>query len=119
MRPTVIVLDFDRFKQINESVGLPAGDSILLAMARRLGRVLKPQDTLARVTGDQFALLLLSEREPDRITMLADTVRRVLTAPVVFGEREIFLTASIGIALPDPARSRAAARTFCETPRSR
>ncbi len=102
VRPTVIVLDFDRFKQINESVGLPTGDSILLAMARRLGRVLKPQDTLARVTGDQFALLLLSEREPDRITMLADTVRRVLTAPVVFGEREIFLTASIGIALPDP-----------------
>ncbi|MCP8939233.1 sensor domain-containing phosphodiesterase [Alsobacter sp. SYSU M60028] len=102
LRPTVIVLDFDRFKQINESVGLPTGDSILLAMSRRLGRVLKPQDTLARVTGDQFALLLLSERQPDRITLLADTVRRVVTAPVVFGEREIFLTASIGIALPDP-----------------
>ena len=107
VRPTVIVLDLDRFKQINESVGLPAGDSILLAIARRLGRLLKPQDTLARVTGDQFGLLLLSEREPERITMLADTIRRVITTPVVFGDREIFLTASTGIVLPDPsAQSR-------------
>ena len=103
IRPTVIVLDIDRFKQINESVGMPTGDSILLAMARRLGRLLKPQDTLARVSGDQFALLLLSEREPEGITMLADTIRRVIAAPVVFGDREIFLTASIGIALPDPS----------------
>jgi diguanylate cyclase (GGDEF)-like protein/PAS domain S-box-containing protein len=102
VRPTVIVLDVDRFKQVNESVGLSAGDSILLALARRLGRLLKPQDTLARVTGDQFGLLLLSERQPERITVLADTIRRVLTAPITFGEREIFLTASIGIALPDP-----------------
>jgi diguanylate cyclase (GGDEF)-like protein/PAS domain S-box-containing protein len=102
VRPTVIVLDVDRFKQVNESVGLSAGDSILLALARRLARLLKPQDTLARVTGDQFGLLLLSERQPERITVLADTIRRVLTAPITFGEREIFLTASIGIALPDP-----------------
>ncbi len=107
VRPTVIVLDIDRFKQVNESIGLPAGDSILLAMARRLGRLLKPQDTLARVTGDQFGLILLSEKEPERITVVADTIRRIITSPVVFGDREIFLTASLGIALPDPtARSR-------------
>jgi diguanylate cyclase (GGDEF)-like protein/PAS domain S-box-containing protein len=103
VRPTVVVLDFDRFKQINDSVGLPAGDSILLAMARRLGRLLKPQDTLARVTGDQFAMLLVSERDPDRITIIADAVRRAIAAPVVFGDREIFITASLGIALPDPS----------------
>jgi diguanylate cyclase (GGDEF)-like protein/PAS domain S-box-containing protein len=103
MRPTIISLDLDRFKQINESVGLPAGDSILLAVARRLGRLLKPQDTLARITGDQFGILLLSEREPDRITMLADTIRKVVTSPVVFGDREIFLTGSLGICLPDPS----------------
>lgn len=101
--PTVVVLDIDRFKAINESVGLPAGDSILLAMARRLGRLMKPQDTLARISGDQFAVLLVSERDPERITLLADAVRRVVATPVMFGDREIFLTASIGIALPDPS----------------
>ena len=64
IRPTVMVIDLDRFKQVNDSVGIAVGDSILLTLARRLGRLLKPQDTLARLSGDQFALILLSEREP-------------------------------------------------------
>ena len=61
IRPTVIVIDLDRFKQVNDSVGIAVGDSILLTLARRLGRLLKPQDTLARLSGDQFALILLFE----------------------------------------------------------
>ena len=64
IKPTVIVIDLDRFKQVNDSVGIAVGDSILLTLARRLGRLLKPQDTLARLSGDQFALILLSERSP-------------------------------------------------------
>ena len=63
----MIVIDLDRFKQVNDSVGIAVGDSILLTLARRLGRLLKPQDTLARLSGDQFALILLSERESERI----------------------------------------------------
>jgi diguanylate cyclase (GGDEF)-like protein/PAS domain S-box-containing protein len=101
IRPTVMVLDLDRFKQVNDSVGIAVGDSILLTLARRLGRLLKPQDTLARLSGDQFALILLSEREPARISAFAETLRRALRAPITFNDREIFLTASIGIALAD------------------
>jgi diguanylate cyclase (GGDEF)-like protein/PAS domain S-box-containing protein len=101
LRPTVIVLDLDRFKQVNDSVGMAVGDSILLTLARRLGRLLKPQDTLARTAGDQFALILLSERDSTRITAFAETLRRTLRAPITFNDREIFLTASIGIALAD------------------
>jgi diguanylate cyclase (GGDEF)-like protein/PAS domain S-box-containing protein len=101
MRPTVMVIDLDRFKQVNSSVGMAVGDSILLTVARRLGRLLKPQDTLARVGGDQFGLILLSERDPQRITAFADTIRRTLRAPIGFGERQIFLTASIGLVLVD------------------
>ncbi len=63
IKPTVVVIDLDRFKQVNDSVGIAVGDSILLTLARRLGRLLKPQDTLARLSGDQFALILLSEKE--------------------------------------------------------
>ena len=73
IRPTVMVIDLDRFKQVNDSVGIAVGDSILLTLARRLGRLLKPQDTLARLAGDQFGLLLLpsasrraSRRSPTR-----------------------------------------------------
>ncbi len=101
IRPTVIVIDLDRFKQVNDSVGIAVGDSILLTLARRLGRLLKPQDTLARITGDQFALILLSEKDPARIIQFAETLRRTLRAPITFNDREIFLTASIGFALGD------------------
>jgi diguanylate cyclase (GGDEF)-like protein/PAS domain S-box-containing protein len=101
IRPTVMVIDLDRFKQVNDSVGIAVGDSILLTLARRLGRLLKPQDTLARMTGDQFGLLLVSEREGERITAFADTIRRTLRAPITFNDREILLTASIGLVLTD------------------
>jgi len=101
IRPTIIVIDLDRFKQVNDSVGIAVGDSILLTLARRLARLLKPQDTLARLAGDQFALILLSEREADRIVAFAETLRRALRAPITFNDREIFLTASMGIALSD------------------
>jgi diguanylate cyclase (GGDEF)-like protein/PAS domain S-box-containing protein len=100
-RPTVLVLDIDRFKQVNDSVGISVGDSILLTVSRRLARLLKPQDTLARLNGDQFGIILVSERTPERITGFAETIRKALRAPIAFSEREIFLTGSIGIALAD------------------
>jgi len=101
MRPTVIVIDLDRFKQVNDSVGMAVGDSILLTLARRLIRLLKPQDTLARLSGDQFALILLSERDPGRIIAFAENIRRAIRSPISFNDREIFVTASIGLCLAD------------------
>src|SRR5437762_3592975 len=101
IKPTVMMIDLDRFKQVNDSVGIAVGDSILLTLARRLARLLKPQDTLARLAGDQFALILLSERETERIIAFAETLRKGLRAPITFNDRELFLTASIGVALGD------------------
>ena len=102
LKPTVLVIDIDRFKQINESVGFSAGDSILLTLSRRLGRLLRPQDTLARVAGDEFGMILLSESDPDRIMGFAEMIRRAVTTPITYAEREIFLTASVGLVLHDP-----------------
>jgi diguanylate cyclase (GGDEF)-like protein len=101
-----VVIDLDRFKQVNDSVGIAVGDSILLTIARRLSRLLKPQDTLARLSGDQFAMILMSEREPARIVAFAETMRRALRAPIAFNDREIFLTASIGLALAESQQVR-------------
>jgi diguanylate cyclase (GGDEF)-like protein len=101
IKPTVMVIDVDRFKQVNDSVGMALADSILLTLSRRLGRLIKPHDTLARLSGDQFGLIVLSERDPGRITALADTVRRTVRAPITFNDREIFLTGSVGLALGD------------------
>ncbi|WP_391527461.1 EAL domain-containing protein [Phreatobacter aquaticus] len=105
-RPTVLVFDIDRFKQVNDSVGISVGDSILLTVSRRLARLLKPQDTLARLNGDQFGIILVSERALDRITAFAETIRKTLRAPITFGDREIFLTGSLGIALGDGSQQK-------------
>jgi len=110
IRPTVMVIDLDRFKQVNDSVGMAIGDSILLTLARRIGRIIKPQDTLARLSGDQFGLIVLSERDSARIIALAETVRRTLRAPITFNDREIVLTGSIGLALGDSEPQRAEER---------
>jgi diguanylate cyclase (GGDEF)-like protein/PAS domain S-box-containing protein len=106
LRPTVMVIDLDRFKQVNDSIGMAVGDSVLLTLARRVARLIKPQDTLARLAGDQFGLVLLSERDPGRITGFAETIRRTLRAPIAFKDREIFLTASIGLTLGDGEAQR-------------
>ena len=100
-KPSVFVIDLDRFKLVNESVGMNVGDSILMTLARRLTRLLKGGDTISRTQGDQFALLLLSENSADRIAAFAEQLRKVIRSPIAFGGRELFLTASIGLAVYD------------------
>jgi diguanylate cyclase (GGDEF)-like protein/PAS domain S-box-containing protein len=97
IRPTVFVIDIDRFKQVNDSLGISAGDTMLLTIARRLHRLLKPHDALSRISGDQFALMLLSERDPARIAAFADAVKQAVRAPITYAKREIVLTAAIGL----------------------
>ncbi len=101
VRPSVLVIDIDRFKQITEQTGVATGDSILLTIAHRLTRILQPQDTLARLRGDVFAIILVSENHADHVIAIADSVRRALSTPVRFSDRDIALFASIGVALYD------------------
>jgi diguanylate cyclase (GGDEF)-like protein/PAS domain S-box-containing protein len=97
VRPTVYLIDIDRFKQVNDSLGISAGDTILLTIARRLHRLLKPRDSLARLGGDQFALMLLSENDAGRIASVAEAINQAIRSPITFAKREIVLTASIGL----------------------
>ena len=101
LRPTVVTIDIDRFRETNEALGLSGGDALLLAVTRRLLRLVQPQDGLARIGGDRFAILLLSERDPAPITALVDHIRKNLATPITVGDREASFTVSIGIALPD------------------
>lgn len=97
LRPTVMSIDIDRYKQVNDSLGISAGDNILIALTRRLRRLLKPQDTLARLSGDEFGLILVSERDPAKVADFADAVSKAIMVPINFANREIILTASIGL----------------------
>ena len=100
-RPAVILVDLDRMRSLNDRLGLSVGDSVLLTIGRRLSRILKPQDTAARIGRDQFALILVSEQEPERIAAFADGLRRSIRTPINFGDQDITLSASIGVAMFD------------------
>lgn len=105
-RPSVLVIDLDSFREINDTYGMPVGDSVLLTVSRRLARLIKPQDTLARLTGDQFGLILLSEVQPEQIARFAESIRRAVRSPIGFGDKEIVPTVSIGIATPDERKAK-------------
>ena len=96
-QPVVLFIDIDRFKNVNSSLGLIVGDSMLLTLARRLSRHLGPQDTLARIGGDQFAILLTRAQEQADLVMFAERVRRALRTPMKISGQDIVLTGSIGI----------------------
>lgn len=106
-RPSVVLVDLDRMRVINDRLGLSVGDSILLTVGRRLSRILKPQDAVTRIARDQFAIILLSEQEPERVAAFADAVRRTIRTPVNFGDQNIALTASIGVAMYDQSTENA------------
>jgi diguanylate cyclase (GGDEF)-like protein/PAS domain S-box-containing protein len=107
LRPTVIAIDVDGLAAINEAAGLPAGDSVLATIARRVGRILKPHDSITRLAADQFAVLVLSEDTADELIAFAGLVRRAITTPVTFGEHEFPLAVSMGFVLFDPQIHRA------------
>jgi diguanylate cyclase (GGDEF)-like protein len=102
----VILLDVDRFKVINESLGHGAGDRVLQEVARRLALTLGPSDVAARFGGDEFGVLL-SPGEPERATRFTDGVLSELKAPFELDGRVWFISASMGVALGRPGVSSA------------
>ena len=95
----VLFLDLDRFKVVNDSMGHAAGDQLLKAVAQRLEAALRPNDTVARLSGDEFTLLLDDVCEAREATIIAERVLHSLQAPFLLDGRELFIGASIGIAL--------------------
>ncbi|MEO6396711.1 MAG: GGDEF and EAL domain-containing protein, partial [Devosia sp.] len=101
IKPAVFLLDIDRFMDLEERVGHSAADSVLLAISRRIARVMRPLDTVARLSGDQFAVILASEAAAGKIAETAEQIRKALKTPFNFGDRDLSLTASIGVTIYD------------------
>ena len=95
----VLFLDLDRFKVVNDSLGHPVGDHLLVAVAGRIESCIRPGDTVARLGGDEFAVLLEEISEFDEATEIASRVHAAFTHSFAVGDRELFVTVSIGISL--------------------
>ena len=95
----VFHLDVDRFKIINDSLGHNAGNQLLIEIGRRLRRCLRPSDTVARLGGDEFAVLIENVKGLSEANEMAAAVHESLKAPFKLREREVFVTASVGIVM--------------------
>jgi diguanylate cyclase (GGDEF)-like protein len=95
----VMFLDLDRFKVVNDTLGHTAGDRLLQAVAARLQGCLRAADTLARFGGDEFTLLLPDVRTRDDVVVIATKILDQLQQPFVIDDHELFVGASIGIAM--------------------
>jgi diguanylate cyclase (GGDEF)-like protein/PAS domain S-box-containing protein len=94
----VLFLDLDNFKVINDSLGHKAGDELLVATAERLRQCLRPGDTVARLSGDEFTILLEDMYDRKDAIRLAERIAERMNEPFVLRSRDAFTTASIGIA---------------------
>jgi diguanylate cyclase (GGDEF)-like protein/PAS domain S-box-containing protein len=95
----VMLIDLDRFKFVNDSMGHKAGDVLLMTVAARLRSALRETDTVARLSGDEF-VVILTEHEDEKLS--ADIVQRLMDSvaqPVMLGSKEFFVTCSIGVAV--------------------
>jgi diguanylate cyclase (GGDEF)-like protein/PAS domain S-box-containing protein len=95
----VLFIDLDRFKLINDSLGHAAGDDLLVTVAQRLRATLRPGDLLARFGGDEFVLLCTDVAGNQAVSAIAQRLIGAIAEPIMIGDDEVFVTASVGIAV--------------------
>ena len=98
-RVAVLFIDLDRFKTVNDSLGHPAGDRLLMTIADRLRATTRPTDMVARFEGDEFTVLCADVADESGARAVAARLVEAISKPVLLAEGEVFVTASVGIAI--------------------
>jgi diguanylate cyclase (GGDEF)-like protein/PAS domain S-box-containing protein len=105
-RAALMVIDMDRFKAVNDSLGHAAGDALLTTLARRLEQVVPREETVARLGGDEFSILLTEHTSNDEVAAAANAINDILSQPVDIGGQEVFPSASTGVAICEDSHER-------------
>lgn len=105
----ILLLDLDRFKQINDSLGHTIGDEVLIAVAGRLKHITRPGDTVARLGGDEFAVVVDSVGSLEDIWRIAVRIQQALSHPITVQDHSLTVSVSLGIAVDDGRTTDAAA----------
>ncbi len=103
----VLFVDMDRFKIINDSMGHLEGDRFLIEISRRLEKCVRPGDTVARFGGDEFTILVDDVKGVADCTLVAHRIQQQLSTPIHIGGQDVFMSASVGIAMSDTGYERA------------
>jgi len=106
-RLALMFLDLDRFKQVNDTLGHAMGDLLLAEAARRIAACTREADTVARIGGDEFTVILAEMFDTSGIDRIANDMLDSLTQPFVLGTEQVQVSVSIGVALyPDDAQTQ-------------
>jgi diguanylate cyclase (GGDEF)-like protein len=98
-QPTVLFIDVDRFKNINDSLGHSMGDEVLNEVARRISEAVPPEAVVARISGDEFGVLHAETESATQAVMLAEGILDSLRAPLSLAHGDMFVSASIGVSI--------------------
>jgi diguanylate cyclase (GGDEF)-like protein len=103
---SVLFMDLDRFKNINDSMGHAMGDKVLIEVGKCLEKTVRQDDTVARLGGDEFALVLPNIFQPNDVLAFAERVRDAISKPFLVDEHQVFTGTSIGVSINDHEYSR-------------
>lgn len=110
---TLLYIDLDRFKPVNDTMGHAAGDEVLVRVAERLRQCIRADDLVARIGGDEFVMVISRLRDQDDVRQLCTRLLESLAKPFGYGQQQVFIGASIGVAIAPQDSSQASELLRC------
>lgn len=110
---TLLYIDLDRFKPVNDTMGHAAGDEVLMRVAERLRQCIRADDLVARIGGDEFVMVISRLRDQDDVRQLCTRLLESLAKPFGYGQQQVFIGASIGVAIAPQDSSQASELLRC------
>ena len=109
-------IDLDKFKHINDSLGHGTGDKVLKIISKRLEGIVRKEDTVARLSGDEFTIIIEELKNPENASILAEKILAILKEPIYIDNHQLYVSGSIGISMyPEDSRDAQSLLKYADT----